>query len=340
MNIKILFSILVVSFIFISCEKDVEFNGAETNPLIVVNSFLTPDSTVTAYVSLSRFFLKDSIAYRNINNADVSLWVNGAFKEILNFDSVGTYRSSYKPAISDQIKLTVDVPQMKQVSATTNFTHAPVILAVDTQKITINKEVIFGYNGKESGVKHHYRVNYKLKFADNGNQENYYRLIVRQVSFNGQWNKTTNTVDTIESPGAVQYRDFDFTDVVSGNTIDPLADEGTSPVATLLSNVNNKYHVFSDDLFNGKTYSLQFSTDITKYIKEIGPDGYAFNIKHEIYIILQSISKDYYLYLKTRGASYAANYFSEPVKVHNNIIGGVGILGSYTNSNIVRINLD
>ncbi|MDD4107710.1 MAG: DUF4249 domain-containing protein [Prolixibacteraceae bacterium] len=339
MNIKLFFSCIIVGFILISCEKDIEFKEEITNPLVAVNSFVTPDSTITAYISMSSFFLKDTVAYRNVNNAEVNLWINGTLKEKLNFDSVGIYKSSYKPAISDQIKLTVDVPQMKQVSATTNFTHAPVILSIDTLKVITKKEVLWTLSGDTQVVKQHYKVNYKLKFTDNGNQENYYRLIVRKVSFEGVWNEQTNKVDTIANERLGQYSDFDFTDVVSGNTTDPLADEGTSPVSMLLSNTTNRYHVFSDDLFNGKTYSLQFSTNITKYIKDIHY-GSLENIKHEVYISLQNISEDYYLYLKTRGASYAANYFSEPVKVHNNITNGIGILGSYTNSNIVRINLD
>lgn len=336
MYIKILFSIVVVSFILISCERDVEFKGEVTNPLVTVNSFVTPDSIITAYISMSRFFLKDSVAYRNVNNAEVNLWVNGEFKEKLSFDSVGTYRSSFKPGISDQIKLTVDVPQTKQISATTSFIDSPFILSIDTQKVINNKEVLWDLSGDTLVVKDHYKVNYKLKFADNGNQKNFYRLIVRMVSYNGVWNSHTNKVDTVIEGGQPQYIDFDFTDVVSGNTTDPLADDGTSPVGMLLSNANNRYYVFPDDIFNGKTYTLQFSTNITKYIKNI-QYGTLNNIKHEAYISLQSISKDYYLYLNTRSASYATNYFSEPVKVHNNINNGVGILGSYTNSNIVKI---
>lgn len=338
MNIKTFFSFLIIGFSLASCERDVEFSGEITNPLIAVNSFVTPDSSITAYVSISRFFLKDSIAYQNVNNADVNLWVNGVFKEKLSFDSIGTYKSTYKPNIIDQIKLTVDVPQMKQVSASTSFTQAPLILSVDTQKVLISKEILLYSSGDTQVVKEHYKVNYKLKFTDNGNLKNFYRLIVRMVNYKGVWNRYTNKVDTVIDEGQPQYSNLNFTDVVSGNTTDPLTDTGTSPVAMLLSNANNMYHVFSDDIFNGKTYSLQFSTNITKNIKDIDY-GSLENIKHKVYISLQCISEDYFLYLKTRSASYAANYFSEPVKVHNNINSGVGIFGSYTNSNVIKINL-
>lgn len=339
MNLKIL-NILAVSLIMFSCERDVEFDGEVTTPLVVVNSFVTPDSIITAHVSISRFFLKDSIAYRDVNNAEVSLWVNGVIKEKLMLDSIGIYKGTYRPTISDQIKLTVEVPKIKQVSATTNFIEAPVILSVDTQNVLISKEIL-RYSPDSNDtlcIKYKYKVNYYLKFADNDSQKNYYRLIVRKISFEGVWNDNTNKVDTLVDEKVPQYSDFDFTDVVSGNTKDPLADGGTSPVAMLLLDADNRYNVFSDDIFNGKTYTLQFSTIINKNIKDINY-GFLSDIKHDIYICLQSISEDYYLYLKTRSASFAANYFSEPIKVHNNIKDGIGILGSYTNSNIVKINL-
>lgn len=248
----------------------------------MVNSFVTPDSTITAYVYMSRFFLNNAAEFKNINDAEVNLWVNGTLKEKLTFDSVGMYTSTYKPKMTDSLKLTVDVPKMKQVSAKCNFVEAPIVLSVDTQKL-----------------------------------------------------------DTFASQTKPQYPDFEFTDVVSGNTTDPLADESTSPVGILLSNSINRYHVFSDDVFNGKTYTLQFSTNITKYIKDEKDIYYGSleNVKHEIFISLQSISEDYYLYLQTHSASYATNLFSEPVKVHNNVDGGSGVFGSYTTSNIVMINL-
>lgn len=336
MSMKHFLSIMIIVFSIISCERDVDFIGNEINPLVVINSFVTPDSTVTAYISTSRFFLNDSIAYRTINNAEVNLWIDGVFREKLNSDNTGTYRSYYKPAFTDLIKLTVDVPEMTQASATTLFTQAPHVLSVDTQQVLINKEILRYSSGDIQVIKNHYNVKYKLKFTDQSNQKNYYRLIVRKVSYKGVWNRHTNKVDTVIDNGQPQYGDFNFTDIVSGNTTDPLADGSTSPVAVLLSNVNNVYHVFSDDIFNGKTYTLQFSTNHTQNIKVIDY-GSLSDVKHEVYISLQSLSKDYFLYLKTRGASNATNYFSEPVKVHNNINNGLGILGSYSTSNIYRI---
>lgn len=342
MNIKLFVSIISVVFTFVSCERDVVFNEEITKPLVIVNSFISPDSAISAHVSVSRFFLKDSIDFRDVNNAEVNLWVNGILKEKLTSDTLGIYTGKYKPAVSDNIKLTVDVPQMTEVSATTGFIEAPVILSVDTQIVYKSKQY-FGSDPLSKDtifIQYRYKVNYKLKFADNGSQKNYYRLIVGKISYTGVWNDNTNKIDTVVDNNLPFYSDFDFTDIVSGNTKNPLTVDGSSPLSELMSDQNNGYHVFSDDLFNGKIYTLQFSTNqVTQRYYSIGDIryNYANTLKNEVYVRLQSISKEYYQYLKARSASKVTNFFSEPVKVYSNIKDGSGILGSYTTSNIMKI---
>jgi hypothetical protein len=345
-SIKSFFCFLLATFIFISCERDVVFDGQITNPSVVVNSYITPDSVVSAYISLSRFFLKDSTEFHFVDNAEVNLWVNGILKEKLSPYQNGIYKGTYKPVITDQLKLTIDVPQMQQVTTTAAFPETPIILAIDTQKVFGNiRYISFGPGSNDTvAISRNYKVNYKLSIKDNGNQNNYYRLLVRSVSFTGIWNYNTNKIDTIEDIRLPQYSNFDFTDVVSGNIKDPLADTGTSPVGELLSNPTNIFNVFSDEIFNGKTYTLKFSTnETTQHYFSIDGLRYSYSsgniLKNKVYIILESISKEYYQYLRTRSASSATNYFSEPVQVYTNIKGGIGILGSYTSSNIVEFDL-
>ena len=105
---------------------------------------------------------------------------------------------------------------------------------------------------------------------------------------------------------------------------------------------SNEYNVFSDEILNGKEYTLSFSTNQNTAVALPGYDLNNItreNLKTEVYIDLQSISKSYYLYLKSRSASSNSNnFFSEPIQIHNNVEGGIGILGSYS-SNVRKINL-
>jgi len=62
--------------------------------------------------------------------------------------------------------------------------------------------------------------------------------------------------------------------------------------------------------------------------------------RSELTIDLQQLSKSYYLYQKTKFASISSDpILSEPVQIFSNINGGIGILASYTSSNIVTISL-
>jgi len=341
-SIKIVLSILAGIFIFVSCEKDIEFNGEITAPLLVINSYITPDSVVSAHVSESRFFLKDSITYKNINTADVAVWVNGLLKEKMTLVEKGMYRGTYKPVIGETIKIIVNVSTMKEVSSETKIYPQPVINSIDTTGVWTGIRYDIQTNSYGNGTTMIYKydtistitghtMNYTLKFNDNANEQNYYRLVVHTIEY---YTITDTIMHSIRDSTLNNYN-FDFTDVVSNNT--------NNDPTTLIGGgyAYNLYSVFSDELFNGKTYSLKFSTteDIYKY-----SPTYTFARKtpdrKEIKVYLQSISRDYYLYLKSRAAGMGGtDFFSEPIQIHNNITGGIGILGSYTSSNEFTINL-
>lgn len=83
---------------------------------------------------------------------------------------------------------------------------------------------------------------------------------------------------------------------------------------------------FSDGLVDGKvrTVSLRY-------------DDYFSFINKDIYLILSTCTEDYYQFEATYHA-YQINYgnpFSEPVQLHNNLSGGVGIFAGYSNYTVV-----
>jgi hypothetical protein len=136
------------------------------------------------------------------------------------------------------------------------------------------------------------------------------------------------------------------------------------------------YLEFSDELFDGKEFSIKFdfdyrntealkpdTTSIIYQLKDVNETanwyweswnrdyesysqwGSFFNSmgwgteeeqarRVEIVVELQSISRDYYHYLRTRNLSERTgdNPFGEPIQIFNNIQNGIGILGGYTSS--------
>jgi hypothetical protein len=313
--------IIFLIFFFTSCEKVIEFNGAVTVPLVVVNSFVTPDSVVSAQVSLSTFFLSSQDTFTMIDNAKVNLLVNGSIKESLTHTAKGLYLGTYHPAIGDSISLQVQTPGKKDVDCGTKIEPQTTVLSVDTSRVftgvtttltsvnTTTKAIdTIGYALGRN-------LKFVLHFSDDSSLQNYYRLVIMTKTFN--------------SKGYSVSYSFSFDDIVSENT----PKNSVGPPTSLTS---NKFNVFSDDLFNGKQYPLTFS--IADNVNVYYPGKAKKAAKREVDINLQSISKSYYLYLLTRASIKTNTFMAEPVQVYSNVDGGIGILGSYT-SNVVKIGL-
>ena len=96
---------------------------------------------------------------------------------------------------------------------------------------------------------------------------------------------------------------------------------------------NSNYTLFSDQLFNGKEYELDFFLPNSMPYKLIQADTLKGGF-YWIYVELQSLSKDVYLYIKSiDGADNITNgLFNEPYQVYSNIKNGIGIWGTYSSS--------
>ena len=60
-----------------SCEKQIEFNGEQTDPKLVINSIVGTDEPVKAYISKSYFFLDYDENTQAPDDLVASLYVNG-----------------------------------------------------------------------------------------------------------------------------------------------------------------------------------------------------------------------------------------------------------------------
>jgi len=304
--------------LFASCEKDVEFKGTMTKSVLVVNSFVSPDSVVSANVSESKFFLEEESTITGIENATVSVYVNDVFKEKMIHTDKGNYTGTYIPTIGEIIKLVVTVPNKTDVSCQDKVLTRPEIVSVDTAVTSSTGGYLLDYHTKLNsndtqvydtiGKSRNYDCEFKIKMKDKGNEKNYYRLaVVRNSTFEGE-------------------SGYEFVHIT--DNIDPEA-YSSDPLQT--EDDSNPFCVFSDDIINGKEYTLKFKLSqnvITFYNRPK-------ETKQELIIALQQISKDYYLYLRTRAVANEDNVFSEPVQIHCNIKNGLGVFGSYSSS--VRI---
>ncbi len=327
-TLHIIWFVLLSISIFTSCEKEIDFDGETTESQLVLNSFITPDSTIVANVSESQFFLNNDYLFKAVENAEVSIYCNGILKETMQHSLNGKYISATKPEVGDVVKLVVKVPEKDEITGETTIYPKANVLKLDSIVIwTGAKPIIETVNTVDNGLpktetivvgKYRFRtIRYILTFEDAATMKNYYRLVVSQTS-------------TFEGKKKVNY-DYTLDDIVSGNTKDLL------PGIPAINESKNQFHVFTDELINGKTYPLSFTIRDTASIYL--PEYQRPLPKKTVEIDLQSVCNNFYLFLKTRSDQQTANQlFSEPIQIFNNVNGGIGLVGSYT-SNVLKVTL-
>ena len=362
-KIKYIWAVLMGMLLMTACETEIDFKGSIPDPLVVVNSFVSPDSLLTAHISKSVFFLSSNEP-QAIDNAEISVFVNNTLEGKMTNVYGGYYWMNYKPKAGDIIRYSIEAPDLHQASSEALLLAKANILSIDSATIsTLKGDTIYkkldrpyGYEPDDKitpdSVAERTACKYRftIKLKDPAGERNYYRLIVNYLpayidkyafkyyvytcygySDNNGYTETC-AYESSYAPIYSLISDFNFDDVVAGSTTGAAEDE------LGLETSSNVFGVFNDDLFDGKEYPLTFT--IWGYRYSFFPGQEPDEIEHDqIRIELQAISRDYYLYLRTREASEnSMEIFSEPIQIHNNIKGGIGILGSYT-SNVKTVEI-
>jgi hypothetical protein len=316
----------VLSFALFSCENEIEFKGNEVKSLLVLNSILTEDSSIQVYLSGSRFFLSDEETFRIIENAKVQVWKGDEAIETLQYTknnyniNESYYTGNYRLKSGDRIRITATAPGLDPVECETEIIAPPAILSVDT--VCTFFELSF-FEGNP--------IYYSPSKANAGDESDYYTY-----SFNESYNLSIKIDDPKEVSNYYRIilfkREYGQDGVFSDTPLWFESDDvvfGTMETDLLFESENN-YHLFSDGLFNGKEYKLKLSFNNSGWSSAYGNEKLT-NLR-ELHVELHSLTKDYYLYLKSREASYSddlGGILSEPVQIYNNIKGGIGILGCY-----------
>ena len=181
-TINIITSLIFGVLLFTACEKEVDFNGKVTDPLVVVNSYITSDSIVSANISESKFFLYNKEKITGTSNAEVSVYVNGVFKEKMTYLSKGNYKGTYQPKTGDVIKLVVKVPGRNEVNCEQTVL-AKVDFTIDTTSVAGKSSYYTGTDyttGKTDtmSIYSEIKYRYKIKIIDKEEEKNYYRIVI------------------------------------------------------------------------------------------------------------------------------------------------------------------
>lgn len=321
---------LLIALLMAACREEVQFNDKNIASKMVVNSFVDADSIIKVTVAGSKPIPGVQSNFNWINDATIKLFVDGKETETLKTMNITVtdenddyYRQSYTPSvvyysetkaeIGKTYKLEIDHKRYGLATCETTIPEPIQIIAVDTMG-TGPERYNYEYNN----------VNVKLKFKDPANEVNYYRLIayVKQGIYREK--RYQNTV----MDSVIEVREYYLT--ISDPVINPEQEDAND---FLFGSPSNPYNVFTDELIDGREYTVNFDINIYNHQRIEGIDMTEKGEFHQIKFILQSITLETYLFLKSSFLHhyYDGDLFAEPVQVFSNVENGLGIMGGQSN---------
>ena len=315
-----------------SCEKEIEFKGEQTDPKLVINSLLEPGQPVKANISKSFFFLDNEADTEAPDDLVAILYVNGEslgemtlrYDTVVSYDiwnpnepSMGRvqkiYTHDYCPVAGDIIKITASANGFDDVEATTS----PLPNGVDSHA---NVEVL------------NWTSYYQYTYDD---VDDDFVIVDSLLSFYGDLVLTLDITDP--NPGQsdcfkvyveswkrdmhnsircyFEYDDPVFGSALPNNEYIDFDDLETKPQG-----------VFTDVLFDGRTYQLKFKMRVEMTLdEEYDTDFFQLPIR------LEHLSKEYYYYLNTCDqGDMSMQLYAEPIQTYTNVNGGYGIVAGRT----------
>ncbi|MDL2215173.1 DUF4249 domain-containing protein [Dysgonomonas sp. OttesenSCG-928-M03] len=305
--------ILFLSFIFFSScvyERVIDIGDIPIAPHLVLNSLVQAgNDTSYFYLTESRAIYgdtttvwdRDKSGFTMIRNADFNLNINGNTHHVEFSHADSAYVFIGKLHGGDDVSIQIS-QNKRNINTKGILPSVPEVLSVDTAR----------FQRIESGNLRKY-IMFKIKIKDRPGSKDYYRLMINGVYYY-QWNNEYN-----------YYNSNSF------YTDDPILKNGYTGTSGnsdigLASSVYNYYSVFRDVGFADQEYTLSFYVD--DFDEESG-NNYS-NGREYLYVGMQSISEDLYKYYSSlqRNRQLAWNNISEPIMIHTNIDGGLGILGT------------
>lgn len=288
----------ILASLLSSCEKEIQFNGEQSKDLLVINSLVVADNTITAKVSHSIFFLNDNNNQNTyVLDVNMELFVNDVSQGNMTYQGNdqknATYTTPYVARRGDRIT----------IKATHNLYDAVVASTYVPDATVINDVSVSYKKGSYGNNMAHFFIN----FNDNGATTDYYD--VKILAFTWDDSSPTPHRSYFSAHNKVFSNDIVFGNTSTTNFWGETSQKGVS--------------VFDDYLFNGKQYTL----DVFTY-------HYDYYNYDSIEVRINTISRDYYLFRKSfdayREGDFFGEIFGEPVQVYTNVEGGIGLVAGIT----------
>ena len=323
-------AMIIIATLMISCEKEIEFNGDQTDSKLVINSLVEPGKPVSANISKSVFFLDNNGNTTAPDDLVASLSVNGnLIGEMIrqidtvwngwyeyddqgnmyqNYRIVTTYSNDYCPAVGDVVKITASANGFDDVEGETSSLPGALSCVITNSRVS-NWESYYEPNyhteiEDDSVFYASFVIELTIEITDaNPGQTDYYRL---RVDNGSKYDGVMNYLSYF-----AEYNDPVFGSLVAENDYFDFSDLDMAPEG-----------VFTDVLFDGRSYQIKVPISVSlRKDDEYDPSFFRFGIA------LEHMGKEYYYYLNTsKQIDEVLQFFMEPVQTYSNVKGGYGLV--------------
>lgn len=275
-----------------SCESDVKLEIPSGGGQLVVFSFLCADSTMKVHLSksVSHSSVDD---FERVYDGYVIVKLNGMELDSVAFPFDKTYLELPSVAVRQGDRFEIEGGTLSGLRAEghTRIPYAPQLIGVDSITETITDNIL--------------SVNYEVEFADPRDEANYYQLVI------------TSEVRDADN----KIKEFYNVNFFKDDELFYIRDQEGS----LLGGIDF-LGSFSDYIITEERYRIKVRVP-SFYLATPGE-----NERRIVRFHLLSLSEDYYKYLRSRVvAEYSYDLpIVDPIKIHSNIIGGLGLVGGMT----------
>ena len=304
--------ILIILFVLIvsaGCKEIIEYDEKSVREALVVSGILEKGKVIDIRLSksINRF---DDAGFQQPDDKTIVFYEDGVRMGVLRNAGKGRYVSDGFLATPGKAYRIEIFDNGKEIASAETFLPLP---------LSIN-----GLDSVSRIIDGNKRLLVKLKFDEPPGTENFYRLEFREELFVPYLtSKNEVRVQMITIPGEINTeKNWLIRGMGLFSENDKFHDWAV-----------NRFYIFSDRHIQGNNLLLELDMPYFRTDSVLGTN-------RKIY--LQSISPDYFYYLRSVMQQYSTseNPFNEPVQIYTNIKGGVGVFGAFSQSvdSLIHIN--
>ncbi|MBO4724532.1 MAG: DUF4249 family protein [Bacteroidaceae bacterium] len=344
--------ILAAAVLICACTKDIEYNGPDSERMLIVNSITESGNVPVFKMSHSAFFLDSYYSGNNLErDVTIDVDINGETRSATYVDSLKGYTDGRVITDGDILSVSASHPLYGTISATDTVPHAQNCMFTDYRKEYVPTQTMselfddYFSDFDDTSVDSVWVTEIEIQGIDD--KKDYYIMTIEPTIIYYKYNDWTEQYDTLQK--SLHFKIPSETKILLGQ-----ADAATAILEETEADSQFEWgssEFIFDDLHikDGNKFSFNImmeQPDTLDYIYTYSDEGYyegatpysvADKIKDEvIYTVdvkLYVLSNTYYYYHKSVKDYLEADdisFLSEPVTILHNVKGGAGIIATYT----------